>query len=136
MQLTFYSTFFALLVVLSTAWSTLALPVLQLRDVINPRITFPTAGAVFKAGQTITVTWDTSVLPVGSPNKGMIVLGVNTTTSENLQLDSPLAEDFLLTDGSHEITFPENLTTKHNYILDLFGDSGNISPEFTVKAPY
>jgi len=130
------SVFAALLVVLSMTWSTLALPVLLEREVFDPPITFPKAGNVFKAGQTITVKWDTSSLPKDTPNKGEIVLGHLTEGSENLDVDHPLASDFLLTAGSQKITFPSNLETKTNYILDLFGDSGNISEEFTVKHAY
>lgn len=57
MQFTTSSVFFVLLAMLSTAWSTLALPVLQSREVFDPPITFPKAGDVFSAGQTIKVTW-------------------------------------------------------------------------------
>ncbi|KAF8519173.1 hypothetical protein JB92DRAFT_2899627 [Gautieria morchelliformis] len=134
MQFTTTSVFFVLLAVLSTAWSTVALPVLQARDVFDPPITSPKAGDVFTAGQTITVTWDTSSIPAGTPNEGELVLGRLEANSENLDIDHPLATGFLLTDGYHEITFPYNLTTASNYILDLFGDSGNISPTFTINA--
>ena len=53
MQLTIYSLFF----VLAAACTTTALPILQLRDVYDPPITFPQSGSTFMAGDTFTVTW-------------------------------------------------------------------------------
>ncbi|KAF8512297.1 hypothetical protein BU17DRAFT_96409 [Hysterangium stoloniferum] len=133
MQFTNSSILFVLFALLSTVWNAYALPIgLQQKDVINPPITFPTAGSSFKPGQTITVTWDTSVVPSDSPNKGTIVLAQPTADSENLTLDPPLATGFLLSVGSQSITFPYNLTEAHNYAFVLFGDSGNISDKFTV----
>ena len=115
----------------------------------------------------------TDELPKGTPNKGEIVLGhITSDGSENLDIgasfllflvttishrrtatDHPLATGFLLTDGQHDITFPEDLETLDTYVLDreytlpppapplpplhlyaVFGDSGNISPEFTIKS--
>lgn len=102
MQFTIRSVFFVLLAVFS---ATMALPVLTSRDVFDPPITYPTAGSIFEAGETITVRWcvsifvgemklyltisryrDTSSLPQGLPNKGLLVLGMLSQGSENLQL--------------------------------------------------
>ncbi|KAF8519175.1 hypothetical protein JB92DRAFT_2899680 [Gautieria morchelliformis] len=132
MRFTTTSVFFGLVAVLSTAWSTVALPVLQEREVFDPPITFPKAGDVFTAGQTITVTWDTSSIPAGTPNLGELVLRLEINGG-SVGI-GPLADGFLLTDGSQQITFPSNLTTSPNYILNLFGDSGNLSPAFTINA--
>ncbi|KAG2183236.1 hypothetical protein INT43_006240 [Umbelopsis isabellina] len=46
--------------------------------------------------------------------------------------DWTLANNFKLVSGSHNITLPSDLSTKHSYIIVLFGDSGNASPEFTI----
>ncbi|KAF9913684.1 hypothetical protein BX616_009740 [Lobosporangium transversale] len=101
-------------------------------EVYNPPITFPKKGDVFKAGETITVLWDTTDLPPNIPNKGMILLGRLTADSENLDVKHPLAKGFWLTEGSYNITFPAKAKTAHNYILALLGDSGNISKTFTI----
>ena len=45
----------------------------------------------------------------------------------------PLATNFLLTNGEQRITVP-HVPTKHSYIIVLYGDSGNRSPEFTIEA--
>lgn len=31
------------------------------------------------------------------------------------------------------VSIPSNLTTRNDYIIILFGDSGNISPDFTIQ---
>ncbi|KZT64924.1 hypothetical protein DAEQUDRAFT_677692 [Daedalea quercina L-15889] len=107
---------------------------LEERDVISPLITSPDASTVWNVGDTVTVTWNMSALP---PNtnvtgvKGMVVLGYSTWQSENLDIDDPLAQNFLLSDGQVSFVVP-SVPTRENYIVDLFGDSGNISPNFTI----
>ncbi|PSR70951.1 hypothetical protein PHLCEN_2v13173 [Hermanssonia centrifuga] len=52
-----------------------AVPVLFLRDVFVPPVTYPHAGTVWKIGQRHNVTWDTAGAPVNITNKiGRIVL--------------------------------------------------------------
>ncbi|KAK0487538.1 hypothetical protein IW261DRAFT_1290716, partial [Armillaria novae-zelandiae] len=105
------------------------------RDVISPPITSPTAGAVWTVGQTITVTWNTTVIPPASQVTnpiGKIVLGHQANNSLNLDLDHPLASNFQLTDGQVDITVPD-VEPRDDYIIVLFGDSGNTSPEFTIQ---
>ncbi|KAJ3747083.1 hypothetical protein DFH05DRAFT_1393651 [Lentinula detonsa] len=114
-----------------------ALPTLLSRDVYDPPITSPAASTVWEVGQTVTVTWDTTNLPPASqltdPN-GTVVLGYMTspTDSEHLMIDSPLAQDFPLSDGQVSFTVP-SVVTRTDYIIALFGDSGNISPTFTIQ---
>ncbi|KAF8919068.1 hypothetical protein CPB85DRAFT_1373676 [Mucidula mucida] len=104
------------------------------RDVYNPPIITPNADTVWGAGSIQTVTWDTTNLPPDSqltnPN-GKIVLGFLANNSENLMLANPLAQDFKLSDGQVEITVP-SVEFRDDYIIVLFGDSGNVSPEFTI----
>ncbi|KAF9221483.1 hypothetical protein BS17DRAFT_843533 [Gyrodon lividus] len=125
---------------------------LVLRDVVDPPITSPTAGSVWHVGDRQTVTWSTAGLPSNPTNpNGMLVLGYNYNNSENLmlgkptlkiteadrpdmlmyQLDSPLATNLDYAAGQAEITVP-NVPTRSDYIVVLFGDSGNASPEFTI----
>ncbi|GBE83128.1 hypothetical protein BKA93DRAFT_822584 [Sparassis latifolia] len=110
-----------------------ALP-LAPRDVVAPPITYPVAGTVWTVGATETVTWDTSNLPpvanITNIN-GEVVLGYLTADSENLDFQSPLAQNFNITSGSVQIVVPD-VPYRTNYILDLMGDSGNISPTFTI----
>ncbi|KAK0188062.1 hypothetical protein F5146DRAFT_740583 [Armillaria mellea] len=111
-----------------------ALPLIS-RDVISPPITSPTAGAVWTVGQTVTVTWNTTVIPPASQVTnpiGKIVLGHQANDSLNLDLDHPLASNFQLTDGQVDITVPD-VEPRDDYIIVLFGDSGNTSPEFTIQ---
>ncbi|KAK0221761.1 hypothetical protein IW262DRAFT_1482009 [Armillaria fumosa] len=111
-----------------------ALPLIS-RDVISPPITSPTAGAIWTVGQTITVTWNTTVIPPASQVTnpiGKIVLGHQANNSLNLDLDHPLASNFQLTDGQVDITVPD-VEPRDDYIIVLFGDSGNTSPEFTIQ---
>ncbi|KAF8588588.1 hypothetical protein K439DRAFT_595864 [Ramaria rubella] len=104
------------------------------RDVIDPPITYPTAGTVWNVNDRHNVTWDTSVIPPGFNSTGMIVLGFLDDAdgdNEHLDLNNPLAQGFLLTAGRAEITVP-SVTTRDTYIIVLFGDSGNASPKFTI----
>jgi len=102
------------------------------RDVVSPPITSPTATTVWYVGQTQTVTWSTTDLPVNQTNPvGMLVLGYWYNNSENLMLDTPLATNLNYSVGQAQITVP-NVPTGSDYIVVLFGDSGNASPEFTI----
>ncbi|EPS98412.1 hypothetical protein FOMPIDRAFT_1093403, partial [Fomitopsis schrenkii] len=104
------------------------------RDVISPPVTSPDASTTWNVGETVTVTWNLSALP---PNtnvtgvKGKLVLGYSTWDSEHLDINNPLATNFLLSDSKVSFVVP-SVPTRNNYIVDLFGDSGNISPNFTI----
>ncbi|KAJ8593661.1 hypothetical protein M405DRAFT_810483 [Rhizopogon salebrosus TDB-379] len=113
--------------------ASLALSVpLKLRDVVDPPITSPTAGTVWHVGETQLVTWSTIGLSSNVTNPvGMLVLGYMYNMSENLMLNAPLATNINYSTGQAQITVP-NVDTREDYIVVLFGDSGNASPEFTI----
>ncbi|KAJ7781758.1 hypothetical protein DFH07DRAFT_791379 [Mycena maculata] len=98
------------------------------REVYAPPITKPTADSVWTVGAVETVTWNASGIPPGVT--GMIQLGYLTPDSEHLSLI--LASGFNLTDEEVNITVPA-VVSRTNYIIVLFGDSGNASPEFTIQ---
>jgi len=102
---------------------------LDSRTVFAPVITSPSAGTVWIVGKVETVTWNATGIPTGVTGK--IVLGFLTSESENLSKDD-LASGFNLADGKVDITVP-SVATRTNYIIALFGDSGNISPKFTIQ---
>jgi len=108
---------------------------LTMRDVFSPHITSPDAKSVWPVGTTQTVTWETKDIPPDSqltnPN-GKVVLGhLGPTGGLNLQLDNPLAQDFKLRLGQVQITVP-TVPPRDDYIIVLFGDSGNASPAFAI----
>ncbi|KAL4265390.1 Ser-Thr-rich glycosyl-phosphatidyl-inositol-anchored membrane family-domain-containing protein [Pleurotus pulmonarius] len=110
-----------------------AIPVEQ-RDVFNPPITSPDANTVWRVGDKVNVTWDTTDIPPDSQITnpiGRVVLGFETSESLNLMVDSPLAQGFLLKNGQVSITVP-NVPPRNNYIVVVFGDSGNTSPQFRI----
>ncbi|KAF8171984.1 hypothetical protein K438DRAFT_186601 [Mycena galopus ATCC 62051] len=86
--------------------------------------------SVWTAGQTETVTWNASGIPAGVT--GMIQLGYLDPNSAGEHLSTILASGFNLTDEKANIVVP-SVVTRTTYILVLFGDSGNISPEFTIQ---
>jgi hypothetical protein len=51
-----------------------------------------------------------------------------------LLLEWTLASDFSLQDGSVSFKLPSDLETRQDYIVVLFGDSGNRSKRFTINA--
>jgi hypothetical protein len=64
----------------------------------------------------------------------MIILGYLTENPVNEHLHWTLAERFKLNTGSINITLPDDLEPMDNYIVALFGDSGDKSEKFTIKA--
>ncbi|KAH9480196.1 hypothetical protein JR316_0006794 [Psilocybe cubensis] len=124
--------------VFATLFAFLALSVnaspLSRRDVIAPRITSPNAQTVWPIGTVQTVTWDTSNFPPDSQITnpiGQVILGFNSSDSLNLDFKNPLAQGFKLRDGHVQITVP-NVTPRNDYLIVLFGDSGNTSPSFAI----
>lgn len=97
--------------------------------VFVPRITSPTAGTVWTAGNTYTVTWDTSNAPEQISNRSQVVLA----KGGRQDYQHPLAKDFDLRAGSVDITIPADTEPGNDYAIVLFGDSGNYSPEFTIQ---
>ncbi|KAH9011655.1 hypothetical protein EDB85DRAFT_1101789 [Lactarius pseudohatsudake] len=107
-----------------------AVPLVK-RIVVSPQITSPSASTTWNAGDKVTVTWETSSIPPPGNFTGQLLLGFLTLEGENLDIDHPLAQDILLSTGSVQITVP-NVPVGANYIVVLFGDSGNASPQFTI----
>ncbi|THG97296.1 hypothetical protein EW026_g4671 [Hermanssonia centrifuga] len=101
--------------------------------VVDPKILTPTAQTTWVVGNQYNVTWDNTSLPplVNITNVvGMVVLGQFNGDGEKLYLDDPLAQGFLLTDSFVVITCPD--VDDGNYMIVLFGDSGNASPQFKI----
>ncbi|EPQ54575.1 hypothetical protein GLOTRDRAFT_24481, partial [Gloeophyllum trabeum ATCC 11539] len=104
------------------------------RDVYDPRITSPKSSTVWVVGHSVEVTWDTSDKPKHVTNpEGKVVLGYveDGDPSEHLDMDHPLADGFDISDGHVKIKVP-NVERRNDYIVILFGDSGNRSPAFTI----
>ncbi|KAJ7442613.1 hypothetical protein FB451DRAFT_1297020 [Mycena latifolia] len=99
------------------------------RTVYDPPILSPTSDSVWVVGEVETVTWNATGIPAGVT--GMIRLGYLTPDSEHLSVT--LASGFNLTDEKVNVTVPA-VVSRTNYIVVLFGDSGNASPEFTILA--
>ncbi|KAI1794897.1 hypothetical protein LXA43DRAFT_92166 [Ganoderma leucocontextum] len=124
----------AIFLLLALAVTVLAKPLaFRPRDAISPPITNPTASTVWKAGDRQTVTWDLSGLNGVQPSNpiGEVILGTFINGEENLLLESPLASGFNILDGNVTLTVP-TVTTGGDYIVCLFGSSGDITAPFTI----
>ncbi|EAU85842.2 hypothetical protein CC1G_05059 [Coprinopsis cinerea okayama7 len=106
------------------------------RDVYSPRITHPTSGSVWKAGRNATVTWDLSDMPRNVTNPyGTLILGYisdDDQYNEHLDLRHPLALKFDIRHGNVTFRVPK-VSSRADYVVILFGDSGNRSPKFSIK---
>ncbi|KAI0057793.1 hypothetical protein BV25DRAFT_1830707 [Artomyces pyxidatus] len=125
----------ALLLLLFTSAAS-AVPSLSTRDVWAPPVETPAEGDVWVVGTTVTVTWDATNPPkrVSNPT-GLLLLGhMDSQGSENLDIKHPLVTDFPLSDGKVSVVVPD-VPHRDNYIVALLGDSGNISPLFTITPP-
>ncbi|KAI0766365.1 hypothetical protein BD413DRAFT_570391 [Trametes elegans] len=102
--------------------------------VYRPDITSPKAGDSWPAGSVQTVTWDVSDIPEEAKNHtGILLLGFieGNSTNENLDVEHPLATEFPIIAGSAQVTVPD-VESRDDYVIVLFGDSGNTSPKFTI----
>ncbi|KAG2148618.1 hypothetical protein BD769DRAFT_1382114 [Suillus cothurnatus] len=111
------TSFFILLTLFSCALCA-PLSTVMRRDVWVPTITSPTSAAYGLSEEPSEVTNPT----------GQVYLRQGDATQSN-----PIASGFPLTDGQVEVTIPEG-TTAGTYMIVLFGDSGNWSPEFQIEA--
>ncbi|VDB91889.1 unnamed protein product [Peniophora sp. CBMAI 1063] len=105
--------------------------------VVTPSFIAPAGGESYKAGSNQTASWDTSKIDEEAKDyTGVLYLGYSDgkSESENLDIAHPLAYGFKLTDGSVNYTIPANATERDSYFLALVGDSGNLSPKFTITA--
>ncbi|KAE9398928.1 hypothetical protein BT96DRAFT_920420 [Gymnopus androsaceus JB14] len=87
-------------------------------DVWNPTITSPTAEP------------STANEPADVSNGGQVVLAVDGLATQDL---SPVF-DLAAADGFYTVTVPDDIAPGNDYQVVLFGDSGNISPSFTIVA--
>ncbi|KZT23477.1 hypothetical protein NEOLEDRAFT_1069645 [Neolentinus lepideus HHB14362 ss-1] len=131
--MTSFTTLFTALLV--AASSVVAAPVQPVELIVfSPTITSPTQGAIWSANTTETVTWDTSNIPAEKQNStGLLLLGYLENNSENLDIAHPLAANFPINAGTVNFTVPSTLPQRDDYIVVLFGDSGNKSPSFTIN---
>lgn len=114
---------------------TISSPRLLRRDVYNPKITNPTVRTTWVVGSEVTVTWDVSGIPEDHRNmKSRVVLGwiEPGKLDEHLDLEHPLAQDFTLAQGQVTFAVPR-VQPRDNYIVVVFGDSGNHSPPFSIR---
>jgi len=108
-------------------------PSFSTRGLFIPKITSPTNATIWIIGSDVAVTWDLHDMPkhVSNP-KGSLMLGYLKDGSDDEHLEHSLAEDFDIKDGSVSIKCPE-VDSGKKYIVVLFGDSGNRSPQFLIK---
>ncbi|WFD28840.1 hypothetical protein MNAN1_003855 [Malassezia nana] len=105
---------------------------LQKRIVYSPKIVYPTAGTQWKVGDHVNVTWDVSRLPPQLKNAtGTIRLGHIEGNDSNEHLADTLADEFLLRTGNVTFSVPK-VDPRDDYVVVLFGDSGNHSPKFSI----
>ncbi|CAA7269070.1 unnamed protein product [Cyclocybe aegerita] len=104
------------------------------RAVNTPKITNPTDKTVWTIGSDTVATWDTHDVQKGTNPKGTLFLGhlENGSDDEHLDMQRPLASNFLLRQGYVNFTCP-NVAEGQRYIVVLVGDSGNRSPEFKIR---
>jgi hypothetical protein len=108
--------------------------------VINPKITTPNAATKWRAGEKYTVKWDTTFFngeeeeDIPDNYEGRIKLGYLVGDDLNEHLNWDLASGFKLNSGSQNITLPDDLETKRDYIIVVMGNSGNASPRFFIRA--
>ncbi|KAF8636228.1 hypothetical protein AX17_003714 [Amanita inopinata Kibby_2008] len=73
-------------------------------------------------------------MPVDTTNMvGRVVLGYiqGEDSNEHLDYSRPLAEGFDISQGQVDIVVPQ-VDPRNDYIIVLFGDSGNRSSRFTI----
>ncbi|KAJ7499961.1 hypothetical protein FB451DRAFT_1207088 [Mycena latifolia] len=115
-------------VMLAAAVGASARPTVQPRDVFVPPILYPHAGTVWYSFQRHNVTWNTTDAPATISNEALLLLAKGGVEAPFI-----LAKGFDLRKGRLEIEVPYVLSGT-NYQLVLFGDSGNLSPIFTIES--
>ena len=107
---------------------------LNARMVYSPEITYPVKDTTWNADKEAFVLWKTNGIPDEIKDaKGVIRLGHIEDGKEGLNLADTLASDFPLSQGNVSFTVPK-VEGRSDYVVVLFGDSGNHSPKFTIKA--
>ncbi|KJA15863.1 hypothetical protein HYPSUDRAFT_91697 [Hypholoma sublateritium FD-334 SS-4] len=112
---------------LASSASAISLVVRSAQDVFVPVITSPTSSSVWTVGSTQKVTWETANAPVHITNSiGQVMLVKGGTPTPLV-----LATGFSILDGT--VSFPvPNVINGTDYEIQLFGDSGDFSPAFTI----
>jgi len=125
--------FNVLVTIFAASTAVMAGPVARAQlDVYDPEITSPIAAQVWAVGSTQLVAWDLTSIPASEYNKtGILLLGHLENNSENLDIKHPLATGFSIGAGNVSVTVPV-VPNRDNYVVALLGDSGNISPQFTI----
>ncbi|THH18120.1 hypothetical protein EW146_g2817 [Bondarzewia mesenterica] len=97
-------------------------------DIYTPPVLDPHTGTVWTVGNQYNVTWDTSNPPAQITNRfgSSIVLRKGPLITNHT-----LASEFDILLGTIGITAPD-VVPGDDYAVVLFGDSGNISPAFTI----
>jgi len=98
------------------------------RDVFVPPILYPHAGTVWSSFQFHNVTWDTTNAPASISNEALLLLAKGGAEAPFI-----LAKGFDLRLGRVQIQVP-HVFAGTDYQLVLFGDSGNLSPVFTIES--
>ncbi|KAI0258947.1 hypothetical protein BC834DRAFT_667990 [Gloeopeniophorella convolvens] len=131
MQFTTTATY--LFTILAVALMSAAKPIqLVARDVYTPPVTYPHAGTVWKVGNYHNVTWDNSDPPQRVTNPiGQIILRKNNATIGN-QIGITLASGFSIVSESRVVVQVPDVAPGSDYYINLFGDSGDTSPLFTI----
>ncbi|KAK7467645.1 hypothetical protein VKT23_004698 [Stygiomarasmius scandens] len=125
-----FTTIFATALAAFTATSVNGLTIPTARNVLDvfvPTITSPVTGTVWTIGTAVNVTWDTSNAPENISNGAAVLLRKAGAPFQN----DFLAEGFDLRAGFVTIVVPD-VPAGDDYAITLFGDSGNISDEFSI----
>ncbi|KAI0669233.1 hypothetical protein C8Q78DRAFT_1070827 [Trametes maxima] len=104
------------------------------RDAVSPPITNPAAKAVWRVGETQTITWDVAALNGATPSNPLakIILGTLTADGqERLMFETPLVSGFPILGGNVSLTVP-SVPPADNYIVCLFGTADDISAAFSI----
>ncbi|KIK67385.1 hypothetical protein GYMLUDRAFT_37498 [Collybiopsis luxurians FD-317 M1] len=125
MNLTTFNIFTFLFVLVSLAQ---AYPISSMkRDVFVPQILSPKGGESWVVGQTQSIIWNVSSPPAQITNPvGQILLRKGGSTQ-----NVTLAGNFSILAGNVSFIVP-CVTPDDDYSIILFGDSGNLSPVFSI----
>ncbi|KAL1950728.1 hypothetical protein VTO73DRAFT_5852 [Trametes versicolor] len=104
------------------------------RDSVAPPITNPTAGTVWRAGETQMITWDVEALHGVHPSNPLAKIYLGTVTpqgEEKFMLGDPLASGFPILGGNVNLTVP-SVPSGDNYFVCVFGSTRDTSAAFTI----
>ncbi|KAF5373607.1 hypothetical protein D9758_000967 [Tetrapyrgos nigripes] len=109
-------------------------PAVVARDVFVPKINSPNNGTVWVIGAQAVVTWQNANAPDNISNGASVLLRKAGTVLKNSTGQMYyLTQGFDLRAGFVEFIVPTDLVPGDDYAITLFGDSGNISQNFTIS---